>query len=403
MVIKMKSRLTIFDIAWKNVKSRVYRSGIMVFFIFVITATLFTCMVMLASMESGIESTSKRLGADIVVVPERYYSSIENALFTGEPCTVYFDKAWIERLEEVKGVESTSSQLFLATLGTDCCESMSQLIAFDEAQDFVVSPWIKENTDKNLTAQEIVVGSDLGLTEGEEVSYYGVDFTVAGVLDESGMGYDHSVFMNYNGAERVINSEIAKNFLTLQDAESISMVNIKVKDGYSLEEVSAAISAKYDDIAVYTTSKMLGNIEKSVNGFSVYCKVISVILIVLSTIAVMSIFSITVNERKRECGIYVLFGTSKKQLIKIILVEAVIITVIGTLAGIVASGVTLFSFQNLIAAKIEIPFLKLDLGKIMEIALKCMLITFGMGCVSTIYSLVNLIRSNGVDLLKEGE
>lgn len=247
------------------------------------------------------------------------------------------------------------------------------------------------------------MGSDLGLNQGEKVTYYGVEFTVAGVLDESGMGYDHSVFVNYDGASRIIGSESAANFLTIQNDDFISMVNIKVKDGYDIEEVGDAISATHEDIAVYTTNKMLGNVEKSVNGFSVYSKVISVILIILSTIAVMSIFSITINERKRECGIFILFGTSKTKLIKIIMIEATIITVIGTFAGISVSALVLFSFQNLISTKIEIPYLGLDFGKTIVITLKCMLITLGMGSVATIYSLINLIRSDGIDLLKEGD
>lgn len=399
----MKRKLTIFDIALKNVKSRVYRSGIMMFFIFVLSATLFTCMVMLTSMESGVESTKERLGADIVVVPEGYYSSIENALFTGEPCTVYFDKAWEERLEETWGVESASSQLFLATLGTDCCESVSQLIAFNEEDDFVVSPWIKAKTAKNLDENEVVVGSSLGFKEGQKVSYYGMDFTVAGVLDESGMGYDHSVFVNTGGAGRIIESKSAKSFLTVHNEDFISMVNIKVKNGYDIEEVSKAIAEANEGVAVYTANKMLGSIEKSVNGFSIYSKVISVILVILSTIAVMSIFSITINERKRECGIFLLFGTSKKQLVWIIMLEALIITVIGTAAGILISGGILFAFQNLISAKVEIPYLQLDFAKTVEITLKCILITFGMGSISTIYSIVNLVRSSGVSLLKEAE
>lgn len=395
--------MTIFEIAWKNVKSRGYRTGVMTFFIFVLAATLFTCMVILTGMECGVESTSKRLGADIVVVPARYYSSIENALFTGEPCTVYFDKAWEERLEEVEGVEATSSQLFLATLGSECCESLAQLIALNETDDFVVQPWIKEKTNKKLAENEVVVGSDVGVNEGEKVSYYGVDFTVAGVLDESGMGYDHSVFINFDGARRVMNSENARNFLTIQNDEFISMVNVKVKDGYDIEEVGNAMAAKYEEIAVYTTNKMLDGVEKSVNGFAVYCKVLSAILIFLSTIAVMSIFSITINERKRECGIFILFGTSKKQLVAIIIIEAAILTVIGTFAGIVSSGVVLLAFQNWISAKIETPYLELDFGKTIVIALRCILITLGMGVVSTIYAVIHLMRTNGVELLKEGE
>ena len=286
----MKNKFTLYDIALKNIKSRVYRNGIMVFFIFVLSAALFTCMVMFTSMERGIRSTSERLGADIVAVPARYFSSIENALFTGEPCTVYFDKEWTERLEEVEGVETASSQLFLATLNSECCESQAQLIAFDENSDFVIKPWINKSIEKNLTENEVVVGSSIGLEEGEKVKYYGIEFEVAGVLDESGMGYDHSAFVNYDGAERIINSESAKNFLTVQNDDFISMVNIKLKDGYDAEQISSIISDKYDEIAVYTANKMLGSVENSVNGFSVYIKILSIVLIILSIIAFMIIF-----------------------------------------------------------------------------------------------------------------
>lgn len=247
------------------------------------------------------------------------------------------------------------------------------------------------------------MGSALGLGKGEKVTYYGVEFTVASVLDESGMGYDHSVFVNYDGAGRIIHSDSAANFLTVQNDDFISMVNIKVKSEYDIEQVATAISIANDDIAVYTTNKMLGSVEKSVNGFAVYSKVISVILVILSTIAVMSIFSITINERKREFGIFILFGTSKKQLIKIIMIEAAIITILGTIAGIAASALVLFSFQNLISTKIEIPYLETDLGKTIVIAVQCMLITLGMGSIAAIYSIVSLIRSNGIDLLKEGD
>ena len=177
-------------IAWKNIKYRIYRSGIMMFFMFVLAVVLFVGMVMLSSMENGIASTTKRLGADLVVVPAKYFSSIENALFTGEPCTVYFDKEWTARLQDVEGVERASSELFLATLNADCCQTRAQLIAFDEDHDFVITPWIQEKTEKNLSEHSLVVGCNLGLETGETVTYYGTEFIVAGVLDESGMGYD---------------------------------------------------------------------------------------------------------------------------------------------------------------------------------------------------------------------
>ena len=397
----MRDKFVLGGIARRNIKSRIYRSLLMTLFVFVLSVSLFTCTVLLGSMKHGLESTSERLGADIVVVPEEYFSSIEDALFLGKPCTVYFDKEWTQWLGEIEGVESASSQLFLATLNSDCCESEAQLIAFDGENDFVVTPWL--NTGTTLAADEAAVGCDIGLKKGDSVTYYGAEFTVAEVLDKSGMGYDDSVFISYEGAGRLIGSESAKNFLTVQNNDFISMVNLKVRDGYSAEDVSRAIANLYDGIAVYTAGKLLENAEESVKSFTSYSGVLSAVLIVLSVLAIMSIFSITVNERKREFGVFLLFGTKKEQLIRIILLEAAIITAVGFTAGILTSGVCLLLFRNFIALRLQMPYLEVGAIETLGIVLQCAAITFSAGILSTIYSVVKITKTSCADLLEEGE
>lgn len=399
----MGGRFLLFDIAKKNVKSRPYRSGIMALFVFVLSASLFASTLLLTNMNRGLESTSRRLGADLAVVPSGYFSSIENALFTGKPCTVYFEKEWEQRLEAVEGVESASSQLFLATLNAECCEAESQLIAFDAEKDFVILPWLSRETDQALTERDVAVGCGIGLEKGDTVTYYGVEFTVAAVLDKSGMGYDHSAFINFDGAKRIIESESAGNFLMVQNDDFISMVNLKVREGYDAEAVSRSIGQEYGDIAVYTSSKLLGNVEKSVRGFGVYSRILGVALILLSTIAVMSIFSITANERKREFGIYLLFGTSKKQLARMILLEAGLIILSGTAAGIGVSGGCIYLFRNLIALRLELPYLEAGFGQVLPIILRCAGITAAAGVIAVIHSVVKVTGSTGAQLLEEGE
>ncbi|MGN0687896.1 MAG: ABC transporter permease [Oscillospiraceae bacterium] len=397
----MHSKFILCEIALKNVKSRLYRSGLIALFVFVLSASLFACTVLLSNMNRGLESTSERLGADIVVVPEDYFSSIENALFTGNPCTVYFDRKWAEILRETDGIEAASSQLFLATLNSECCESLAQLIAFDEDNDFVIRPWL--STETALSENEAAVGCDIGLAKGETVTYYGTEFTVAEVLDKSGMGYDNSVFISYDGAKRIIGSESARNFLSVQSDDFISMVNLKVKDGYDAETVSNAIAKQYDGVAVYTSDKLLENAEKSIRSFTGYSNVLLTVLFVLSTISIMSIFSITVNERKREFGIFILFGTQKNQLIRIIMLEAVFIIIVGTAAGILLSGICLLLFRNIIVLNLQLPYLEVGIGELLSAVLQCTAITFAAGIAATIYSVVKLTRSSGANLLEEGE
>lgn len=398
----MLSRLTIWNIAWKNVKSRTDRACVIIVFCFVLSASLFMGQIMLNCMESGLKSTSERLGADIVVVPANYYSSIENALFVGEPCTVYFDKEWLERLKEIEGIEEISSQLFLASLGSECCETLTQLIAFDE-KDFVISPWINKNTSKEITQYEAVAGNRCGLKQGQKVNYYGVEFTIKDILEDTGMGYDYSIFFNYDGAKRMLSSESAQNFLSVSDENMISMINIKVKEGYDIEDVSNDIAMRYSEIAVYTTDKMLQTVEDRINSFLIYSNVMSFILGFLSIVAMMSIFSITVKERKREYGIYILFGTEKKQLTKIIVLEAAIMILSGIVLGIGISALIICLFQNLLFQEIGLPHLKIAFNSTMVAVVKSIGVTLGIGSISVVHSVYSILNCQGVELLKEGE
>ena len=133
-----------FKIAYCNVKYRFFRSVMMMFFVFILSFTTYTFSSVSYSTKNGLESLSKRLGADIAVVPGRYTHLVENALFRGEPCTIYFENRWVEKIKGIEGIKQVSPQLFIATLnGADCCMGQSvQLIGFDPATDFVIQPWI---------------------------------------------------------------------------------------------------------------------------------------------------------------------------------------------------------------------------------------------------------------------
>ena len=207
--MKKDKQFNIFSISVQNIKHRPFRNGFMIFFVFLQAFTLFFSTMLMINMDKSIINTTDRMGADVIVVPDKNSKQLQESLFMGKPCTIYFDRQWVNKLQGVKGVNKISPQLYLATLEASCCESAVQLVAIDPETDFVIEPWLKTQGDLELKKGQVVVGHEVTAKVGEKVTFYNVDFQVAAKLDKTGMGYDNSVFMSFDTAFELADSKIA--------------------------------------------------------------------------------------------------------------------------------------------------------------------------------------------------
>ena len=119
-------KLNIPKISMRNLQRYKIRTSIMVIFTMIIVGMTFTSTILLKSMEKSIDNTIDRIGADIIVVPSEYEDDMKEALFLGEACSFYFDKAYVE---DIKKIDTVVRQVFcpvqknilrnLLTAGTD--------------------------------------------------------------------------------------------------------------------------------------------------------------------------------------------------------------------------------------------------------------------------------------------
>ena len=72
------------------------------------------------------------------------------------------------------------------------------------------------------------------------------------------------------------------------------------------------------------------------------------------------VFSLVVNERRREIGLLRAMGARCGVVFRLILGEALALTGVGGVLGVLASGVLLVSFQGLIEKRLRVPFLLPD-------------------------------------------
>ena len=249
------------------------------------------------------------------------------------------------------------------------------------------------------------MGNSITYNKGDTITYFGTEFKVAGKLEKTGMGYDKSIFIKMNDAYRLANSQYGKNKLKFsKNGNLISMIVAKAEDGVGADSITKAISDKFeqDNIVAISSDTFTQTISQSINKFSNISNITIVLNVITSTIALISLFSITINERKKEFGILLSIGADKGLVFRIILFEAVIITVLGTILGIAFARIILYFFQALIHESLKIPYLSITINQTLKIIGTVSSISLLTGVISAVYSTYRICSSEASELIKEG-
>ncbi len=402
-----EKQLSTMKIIFQNLKKQLVRSSFLFFLALLLAFSMETSSLLIDSLKLGMISTSERLGADMIVVPRNYVSSIQDALFLGKPCTVYFHKSWVDKIKKMEGVKRVSYQMYLATLSeSECCDSAIQMIAYDPATDYIIQPWIKKNAATALKENQIIIGNHLNYNPGDVAKFFGEEFTVAAKMDQTGMGYDNSVFLSYTSALDLAKKPIVKNYFSIGNNENmISMITIEIEEDYDNKFIRDRIMEKYGDqeIAIYEANSMLNGISKNLKQYTAYSYLLNLLLTISTIISLLCIYNLITNERKREFGILRTIGADRIQVMQIIVGEAVMISMVGCLMGTILSGVLIFTFRNYIAQLMKVPFLLPSWRDILINVGKVMLVSIFSGIFSSLFAAIKINMADIYYLIRSDE
>lgn len=354
------TNLSLFNIAKTNIKRQPVRTFFLGLLIFVLAFVLFSGTFLMKSLNDGLSSLSDRLGADIIVVPQGYDGKIEGALLRGEPNTFYFDIGAVERIKKIDGVVETSPQLFIATLSASCCSFPLQIIGIDFESDFNVKPWLSKHIKLPLTNNEIVVGSNIVGNVKGELKFFGQPFIIAGRLSKTGMGFDNSVFMSMENAQR-----LAKEYEKLikhpvaQDKNLISSVMVKINTKYDAKKISESIKQEFKGEQIYPliAKKMMNNVSNGIENLTLYIKILIIFLYILSFVVLFVSFSSIFNERRNEFAMMRVIGATKGTLSFLAAMETFIISFIASFLGTLLALFLIILFDKAIIASLKMPYL----------------------------------------------
>ena len=109
------------------------------------------------------------------------------------------------------------------------------------------------------------------------------------------------------------------------------------------------------------------------------------------------------HERQKELSILRALGAKKVFVIRLILVEAFTLAIIGGLIGIgVAFGI-LFLFQDFIRSTLEIPFIVPAPLTLLFFWGAALLLTMGIAGISSLYQVILVTRTKPYEAIRRGE
>jgi putative ABC transport system permease protein len=122
--------------------------------------------------------------------------------------------------------------------------------------------------------------------------------------------------------------------------DSVDFIDVLVNPGVDPAAVKLAIerlTANQERAFVYTNAEFKGWVFGLVNQFFMLNYIQLIVAILVATLGIVNTLIISVSERQREIGIIRAIGGLRSQIRKMVLLEAVAISIVGLLAGAVAS------------------------------------------------------------------
>ena len=382
----------------KNLVRKPARSLALIFISAFLALSAFGGTVMVMSLSNGINSLSARLGADIIVTPYAATSQVsyDSVIIQGKPGQFYMDSKYYEEIKtEIEGIDKITAQFYLASAKASCCSSRLQIIGFDPATDFSIQPWVEKSYSDKLGLYDAVVGSDVTPNTDMTVEIYGKTLHVQAVLDKTGTELDSALYVDIDTMKELIRAHNEKNpnrEKTIDPDNVVSSVLIKVADGYDIDEVAGDINLHVRQVKAIRTQNMISGVSESLSGVSATISLLMAVVWILSAVILAIVFTMNINERKKEFAVLRVLGASRVKLAGLVFREAALYGFLGSLLGAGLTVLITALFTPAIENMIGLPFLLPPVPVMLIAGALTVVLTVAAGAVTAASSAVKISK-----------
>jgi putative ABC transport system permease protein len=243
---------------------------------------------------------------------------------------------------EAQGVVATSATNTTSTSVVGTSAQYAQVRAYEVWQGTFLS-----QIDANHTLRSVVLGAsvatNLGLgaeAVGTDVTINGIPFQVVGILQPKG----GAGFNNPDDEVLIPLETVSKYFV---GGTGVRAIGVSVADGVDMQAMKDSIAellrvrhgigaTDTDDFQIFDQTQLLQAASTISDTLTLLLGGIASIALVVGGIGIMNIMLVSVRERTREIGIRKALGARRRDILSQFLIEAVTLSLVGGLIGILA-------------------------------------------------------------------
>jgi putative ABC transport system permease protein len=130
---------------------------------------------------------------------------------------------------------------------------------------------------------------------------------------------------------------------------------------------------------------------------------LAALLWLMSVLVLAIVFSVTLNERKREFGILRSLGATKKRLVSLVFLESGFVSLLGGVAGMFLAALLILPFRAYIHEIVNMPYMQPSALQFAGLAVAGLVLSFAVGPWASLFSVVKIAKGDAYTIIREGE
>jgi putative ABC transport system permease protein len=388
--------MNLIRLALKSVAGSPFRSALVFLCVALVSGSAVLATLIVQGAEENLRlsmASLERPGADIVVIPQGGGGS-----GMGGGARPAVSPAAIAT---VPGVAAASPQLRLTTWYDSpfCAGQEMFLVAFNPATDFTVLTWLPDKPGSDLQVGEAVAGSRVSAPPGgQSLTLSGYEVKLVGHLAPTGTNLDQSLFVTFETARYMIRLSKYQVAYGLDDvlniATSAPAILVQVESGNDPRQVATKILQDVPGVVAFDNTlffqkerDQMAGLRRSIPGLLGITWILSVVFIGL-------VFSIAVNERRREIGVLRALGATRSCVLRSLLAEGLVLALGGGALGVVLTALAVLLFRDEIVRSVGLPLLSPSPLTLLVLALGSLALAFISVTLAALFPALKISRQD---------
>jgi len=317
------------DISVNNLRRRKSKVFFLVLGLTIGITTVVTLISITRMMNEDISKKLDEFGANIIIIPRSDDLSLSYGGMNIGGVAVDTQSLKDSDIPKIRQIEvrenvSTVSPKLIGVVQIEGKKVPLMGVYFQE--EVRLKKWWKVHGAVPKNREEVLLGNEVAVrlfkSTGDTLPINGRPVRISGVLDETGSQDDFLIFADLTFVQEA-----------MKKPGALSLIEVSAFcNTCPIEEIVRQISQKLPHAKVTAIKQTLQTKMEALDHFKKFSVGISIIVLLIGGLIVFTNMMASVNERKREIGIFRAIGFRKSHIVRIIFLEALIV---GSIAGMV--------------------------------------------------------------------